>query len=217
MEKGAFVPFATSPAADGARVQTFVSLDGARDVGRLDALGQIPVIDRIQLRVALNYDQGDTDPAIAGQFDVLRERNAPIDLQLTGGWDNEGVNDVSAVFGEAMVGRTLQSDIYAFGGARFDVGTDGEEAGMRLTAAAVRPMRYGLVAGIDSKLDVDLTQDDDEPATESTWALQIGPVIGYANDLVAVTASVGFATNQPRDEEDTNVGAYAGAGFGIAL
>jgi hypothetical protein len=217
LRKGAYVPFTVSPSADGARAQTFASYDSARNAARLDASGQIPVIERLQLRVGLGYDQGDSDPGLAAQFDVLRERSAPIDLQLSAGWEDEGVNDVSAAFAEATLGRSLPSDIYAFGGARFDLGTDGEEVGMRVTAAAVRPMGFGLVAGIDSKLDIVLEEGADEPPDESAWAFHVGPLVGYSNDLVALTASVGLATDEARADGDTEVGVYAGAGLGIAL
>lgn len=217
LRKGAYVPFANSPAADGALVETFTYYDSAADRVSLDASAQVPLVNRVQLRAALDYHDRSTAPAISGQFDVLDEQASSIDLRAAAGWDQQGVNGVSAVFGQAAVGRTFASNIYGFGSARLDVGTGGDEVGMRLTAAAVRPLGNSLIGGIDSKLDVDLAQDAEEPANESTWSLHVGPVIGYSNELVAITASVGLATDEPRATGDTSVGAYAGAGLGLAL
>lgn len=211
------MPFATTPAANGNRAGTFALYDSSLDRARFNANVQASLLPRVQLNVQLDYDEGDSDPGISGAFDVLSERSSALDLQVAAGWHEEGINNVAAVFGEVAAGRTVGASTYVFGSGRVDFGTSGEESGLRLGAAAVRPLGSGVTAGFDSRIDVDLAQDEDEPMGESGWALTAGPVIGYANKLVAVTASAGIAASDPRTDESSEVGGYAGAGLGVAF
>lgn len=216
LAKGGFSPLATTPAADGSRAWTFGSFDSAKDLARVDATVQVQILPMLQIVAGLDYDEETSDPTISAQVDVLRESSSSLDLQVAAGWDDEGINNTSAVFGEVAAGRTF-GNTYVYGSSRVDIGTDGDEAGLRLGAAAVRPVADNIVVGADSRVDVDLARDSSEPMGESGWALQVGPVVGYAQDLLAVTASVGLAANEPRETGDATVGAYAGAGFGIAF
>ncbi|HEU0035244.1 MAG TPA: hypothetical protein VFQ53_31680 [Kofleriaceae bacterium] len=214
-ETGAFLPFSDTPATKASRVKTIGVYDGARDSTAVEGDVQAKLSEKFQLDAVLTYEDGEVDPAIAAQLSLTDEDKQGVDLQLAAGWDRAGANQVPAVFAQLSAGRTL-AGTYLLGTARFDLGTEQSERGGILDAAAIRSIASAFYAGVDSRLELDLERDAMEPASESTWALHVGPVATYAADHFTITASVGLAADKPRDDA-REVGAFVAIGAGAAL
>jgi len=211
VQQGGFLPFTQSP-ANVSLVRSFGDYDSARRSTVVQSDVQAKLSEKFQAQADLTYESGSVVPALAMQVSLFDEDKQVIDLQLGGGWTHSGFNQVDAGFLALASGATVRGT-YLTSMARFELGQDAERAGV-FGAAAIHEVRTHVFAGVDSKLGVDLERDASEPAHESSWDLQAGPLATFTSGKVQLTASAGFAAQRERTASASDVGVYGGAGVG---
>lgn len=213
---GMFAPFGESPAGNASTVKVIGQYDTARNrsVVALTPVAQLNTWFRIQASLA--YEDAALERSFSVQFGLLEEDQDGFDVQLGGGWDSAGINDVDAAFVTAAAGTQLLG-AYVSTRARFDIGTaTTDERGLQLGLTTSRAIAGNLFAGVDTQLDLDLERNADEPTDESTWRLTSGPHVTYAIKHYAIIGSVGLAADQPR-MTSRQVGMFGAVGVGAAF
>lgn len=189
---GALLPLSNSPANPASTVRLWGGYDAASAQSLLTLDAQALLTSWLQLQASSTYEDGEAHSRGMVQLGLLQDVEHGIDLQVAAGFAEQGVNEVPAVLGELSVGHEI-GESYVTGGARFELGTEQDERGLVLDAAAMHTLSRSLYAGVDSELSLDLERDGDEPMDEATWALQAGPVVTYAANRFAATAGGGVS------------------------
>lgn len=189
---GALLPLTSSPANPASDVRLWGGHDAASNQSELTLDAQALLTSWLQLQAAATYEDGEVHSRGMVQLGLLQDDDQGLDLQVAAGYAEQGINEVPAALLELSVGHEM-GDNYVAGGARFELGTEQDERGLVLNAAMMHTLSRSLYAGIDSELDLDLERDSDEPMDEATWALQAGPVVTYAANRFAATASGGVS------------------------
>lgn len=213
---GSFLPLSISPATPASDVRTFGTYDGARKRAVVSVDTMAMFASWFQLQAGARYEQGDGNvrSRVLAQLGLLEDDKQGLDLQLGLGWQERGINDVMAGRALLAIGHEL-AHTYVMGSATFDLG-ERNERGLALNAAAIHAVRQDLYVGVDSRVQLDLERDADEPMNESTWDLQAGPVVTYAVRSYTVTASTGVATAKPR-MASLETGMFGTIGLGAAF
>ena len=71
--------------------------------------------------------------------------------------------------------------------------------------------------GVDSRLQIDLERDADEPAGETDWEWRSGGVATYTWDRFVLMGGAGVSALRLRGAGPTTVGPVITAGFGTAF
>lgn len=213
---GMFAPFGSSAASNASTVTMFGHYDTARKRSSVALTPVAQLTTWLQLQGTLSYEDEELQRSFAIALGLLEEDDDGFDLQLGGGWDSAGVNDVDAAFATLAAGRELVGT-YVTGRVRYDIGTaTTDERGLQLGLTTARPISMNLFAGIDTQLELDLERDAEEPMTESSYRLTTGPHVSYAVSRYVITGSVGLAVDKPR-MESRDLGVFGAVGVGAAF
>ncbi len=189
---GALLPLTSSPANPASAVRFWGGHDAASNTSQLTLDAQALLTSWLDLQAAATYEDGEVHSRALVQLGLLQDDDHGLDLQVAAGYAEQGINEVPAALFELSAGHEI-GDSYVAGAARFELGTEQDERGLVLDAAMMHTLSRSLYAGVDSELDLDLERDSDEPMDEATWALQAGPVVTYAANRFAATASGGVS------------------------
>jgi hypothetical protein len=215
-DTAAFLPFTDAADTNTHVVKTFGVYDGARGGAALDTTVEAKLTPKVQLQVQLEIEDGEASPSLEGQYDLLEERHAGLDLQASVGVDATGFNEVPAVFAKLTAGGHV-SGTYLVGASRFELGTQRNERAAVLGFAGIRDLGGHVYLGFDSRLRVDLEKDMSEPEGEASWDLVSGPLATYAFGRYAVSAAMGLAAREARAAMTSDVGAFASLGVGAVF
>jgi hypothetical protein len=218
--QAAFLPWTASAAVEGRRGLAYgaVGWDGGRKDVMTSIAAEVSLAGRLALRAgaASTGPAGDFDPTITLQLDVLRQRDAAVDLAIVSGYEASGFNTVPAWIGRVALGRS-------FGAARVvaDLGysaglADGERAGSASFGMLVHVTPHGY-AGLDARFAIDLERDADEPIGEPDWQLVAGPVASYVIGSYVVTATAGVSSLKYRLVPGEHTGEMGMFGLGRAF
>jgi hypothetical protein len=83
--------------------------------------------------------------------------------------------------------------------------------------AALYPISDAAHIGLDSRFQIDLERDDDEPSGETDWESRIGVVASYAWNRIVFTGNAGVTALRLRTGAPATAGPSVMAGFGTAF
>lgn len=133
------------------------------------------------------------------------EHDAGLDLAAVLSYQNEGFNLRPAVVPMLVVGTHLGS-VVVLANLLYGHGLADDERFGAARLALLQPLTEQLHVGVDSKVELDLELDDDEPEGEPQIILQAGPAATWALGNVAVSAQGGVSLVQLRFEEPNTGG-----------
>lgn len=210
---GMFLPFTASPSETTHTAKTFGEYDGARDSASLTTSVQARLSEKLQLQGEIVLDDG---AAIGALYDLLDHRRDGFGLQVAGGIDANGFNQVPALYARGVVGAFYR-ETFVMGLVGFELGTERSEAASTFGVAGMRDIGGQLYMGFDSHLTFDLERDDMEPEGEASWEIQAGPLVSYPIGRFAVTAGFGMSAREARNAMTSDVGAYGSLGAGAVF
>ena len=216
VKTAAFLPFTDSPGPETHTAKTFGTYDGARDGASLTTAVEAKLSEKFQLAGEIEFEDGETEPAIEAQYDLLDRKNDGFDLQVGGGVEASGFNEVPAVFARSMIGGFYR-DTYLVGLVGFELGTERGEAASHFGVAGMRDLGGNVYMGFDSHMAFDLERDEMEPEGEASWAIQAGPLVSVPLGRFALTAAFGMSAREERDAMTSDLGAYGSLGAGAVF
>lgn len=216
LKTGSFLPFSDTPSNETHSAKTFGTYDGARGGASLTTVVEAKLSEKFQLEGEVELDDGETQPSIEGQVDLLVRKSDGFDLQVAGGLDANGFNEVPALFTKGTIGAFYR-DTYLIGLVGFELGTERGEAASHFGIAGLRDLGDNLYMGFDSRLSFDLERDDMEPEGEASWQIQAGPLVSYPIGRFAVTAGFGMSAREERNAMTSDLGAYGSLGAGAVF
>lgn len=217
---GAFLPSALSASSEGRKGLVSLSggYDNARDGGIYDTTAEANIIGPLTLSAGASYDGPGTDaaPHFELRVDALKQRKHGVDLAISGGYSDVGFNTVPAVVTKIAIGRSI-GPAYLLGNLGYQRGLEeGEHAG-ELRVAALYPITESMHIGLDSRFQIDLERDDDEPSGETDWESRTGVVAGYAWNRLLFSATAGVTSLRLRDGTPTQTGPTVTGGVGVTF
>ena len=217
---GAFLPSILSANNQGRSGLASVTggWDGARNGGVYDATAEAALIGPVSLLAGARYDGPGTNvsPHFELRVDALSQAKHGIDLAVAAGYSDVGFNTVPTAILKLAVGRNVGAT-YVLANAMFEPGLeDGERAG-ELRLAALYPVTHALQVGLDSRFQIDLERDDDEPVGETDWASRSGLVASYAWQRVVMMSSAGMSAFKLRAGGPTQMGPELTVGVGTVF
>lgn len=216
VKTGSFLPFTDSPANETHTAKTFGTYDGARGGASLTTAVEAKLSEKFQLEGEIDFDDGETQPSIEAQYDLLDRKSDGFDLQVSGGIDANGFNEVPALFVRSTLGGFVR-ETYLVGAVGFELGTERGEAASSFDLAGLRDLGGNLYMGFDSGMSFDLERDNMEPEGEASWQIQAGPLVSYPIGRFAVTAGFGMSAREQRDAMTSDLGAYGSVGAGAVF
>jgi hypothetical protein len=161
-------------------------------------------------------DDAGGQPSIGVAYGVLDHKRDGFDLQIAGGIDGNGFNQVPSLFAHGIVGAFYR-ETFVIGLVGFELGTERNEAASTFGLAGMRDIGGQLYLGFDSRLTFDLERDDMEPEGEASWEIQAGPLVSYPIGRYAVTAGFGMSAREERNAMTSDLGAYGSLGAGAVF
>lgn len=219
-EAGAFLPSALSPRSEGRRglVTVMAGWDQARGGGIYDAAAEAELLGPVSLLAGATYDGPGTSasPHLELRLDALTQARHGLDVAVAAGYAGAGLNTVPAAVLKVAIGRNVGAS-YLLANVVYDHGLeDGERSG-ELRLAALYPVTRATYLGIDSRLQLDLEHDNDEPAGETDWESRSGLVASYAWNRFVFTGEAGISALRLRSGGPTAAGPVVTAGFGTVF
>jgi hypothetical protein len=220
VETGAFLPSALSSSSDGRSglATVTVGYDQARGGGTYDTAAEARVVGPVSLLAgATHYVPGTgASPRFELRLDTLDRRKHGVDMAVAVGYSGAGFNTVPATVMTVAAGRNV-GPAYVLTNVLYGHGMeDGERYG-EVRLAALYALTGAAHVGFDSRFQIDLERDDDEPAGETEWESRSGLVANYAWDRFVLTSGAGISALRFRTGEPTSVGAVITAGFGTVF
>jgi hypothetical protein len=216
VKTGSFLPFTDTPATETHTAKTFGTYDGARGGASLMTSVEAKLSEKFQVAGEIEFDDGETQPSIEAQYDLLDRKSDGFDLQVAGGVDANGFNEVPALFTRGTIGGFYR-ETYLVGAVGFELGTERGEAASSFGLAGMRDLGGNLYMGFDSRMSFDLERDDMEPEGESSWEIQAGPLVSVPAGRFALTAAFGMSAREERDAMTSDLGAYGSIGAGAVF
>ena len=216
VKTGSFLPFTDSPATETHTAKTFGTYDGARGGASLMTAVEAKLSEKFQLEGEIDFDDGETQPSVEAQYDLLDRKSDGFDLQVGGGVDGNGFNEVPALFARGTIGGFYR-DTYLVGMVGFELGTERGEAASSFGLAGLRDLGDNLYMGFDSRMSFDLERDDMEPEGEASWEIQAGPLVSFPVGRFALTAAFGMSAREERAAMTSDLGAYGSLGAGAVF
>jgi hypothetical protein len=217
-DAGDFLPYSQSPAVSSSFASVLSGYDTARGGAVVTSTLQARLHEHVYLILSGTYTgPGDTtlEPSVVGEAILLDETPDGVGLAVQAGWERNGFNDVPAVIGRVAVGKHF-GDTYVIGGAEMGFGTVDNERYLELTLGGLRELLPDLCAGFDTRGHVDL-QHDTDPAGETSWDVQAGPVVTYGAGPVAFTATAGVSALRLHHAPTAEAGAITLLGAGTVF
>ncbi|HEY0478782.1 MAG TPA: hypothetical protein VGD37_14790, partial [Kofleriaceae bacterium] len=148
--------------------------------------------------------------------DALTQATYGLDAAVAAGYSDAGFNTVPAAVLKIAIGRNVGAS-YLLANLVYEHGLQqGERAG-ELRLAALYPVARAAHVGIDSRLQIDLERDGDEPAGETDWEWRSGLVASYAWNRIVFTGGGGISALRLRGGGPTAIGPVITAGFGTVF
>lgn len=216
VKTGTFLPFTDTPATEAHSAQTFGTYDGARDGASLTTAVEAKLSEKVQIIGEIDFDDGEARPSIGAQYGLLDRDTDGFDLQVAGGVESTGFNQVPALFARGSVGAFYR-ETYLVGMVGFELGTERGEAASTFGLAGLRDLGGSLYMGFDSRMSFDLERDQMEPEGEAGWEIQAGPLVSYPVGRFAMTAGFGMSAREPRNTMTSELGAYGAVGAGAVF
>ena len=219
-EAGAFLISALSPRSDGRRglVTAAIGWDRARSGSMYDTTVEANLLGPVSLTAGALHDGPGTSASAHFELrlDALHQATQGLDLAIAAGYTDAGLNTVPAAVLRVAVGRNVGAS-YLLANVVYDQGLqDGERSG-ELRLAALYPVARAAHVGIDSRLQMDLERDNDEPSGEVDWEWRSGLVASYAWDRFVITGGGGVSALRLRSGGPTEVGPVVTAGIGTVF
>lgn len=220
VEAGAFLSSALSPRNEGRRglVTVMVGWDHARPGGVYDTAAEAQLVGPVSLLAGAIYDGSATSasPRFELRLDTLEQARHGLDAAVAIGYADAGFNTVPTAVLKVAIGRNVGAS-YLLANVDYDHGLQEGERSGELRLAALYPVTRATHVGIDSRFQIDLERDDDEPAGESDWEWRSGLVASYAWNRIVFTGGGGISALRLRGGAPTAVGPVLTAGFGAAF
>ena len=219
-QTAAFLPSALAATSEGRRglASVMTGWDQARRGRIYDTSAEAQLSGPVSVSAGARYDGPGTvaSPHVELRLDALRQAAHGLDLAVAAGYVDAGFNTVPAAVFTLAAGRRVGRS-YLLGNVAYGQGLqDGERSG-ELRLAALRSITGAVQVGIDTRLQIDLERDHDEPAGETDWESRTGLVASYAWDRFVVMSSAGVAALRLRAAGPTAVGPVITAGFGTVF
>lgn len=219
-EAGAFLISALSPRSEGRRGLVTVSggWDRARDGAIYDTTIEANLLGPLSLSAGALHDGPGTSASTHFELrlDALHQARHGLDLAIAGGYTDAGLNTVPAAVLRLAVGRNVGAS-YLLANVVYDHGLEEGERSGELRLAALYPVARAVHIGIDSRLQIDLERDSDEPSGEVDWDWRSGLVASYAWNQFVFTGGGGISALRLRSGGPTAVGPVVTAGLGTVF
>lgn len=216
-EAGAFLASALSPRSEGRRglATIMAGWDGARSGAIYDTGAEARLLGPVSLRAGAVHDGPGTgaSPHIELRLDAFRQTTHGLDMAVAAGYSDVGFNTLPAAVLKVAVGRTVGTS-YLLGNAAYQHSLQEGDRSGELRLAALHPVSRLVHVGIDSRLQIDLERDDDEPAGEAEWEWRGGFVASHTWNQFVFTGGGGISALRLRSGGPTAVGPVFTAGFG---
>lgn len=217
---GAFLSSALSPHNDGRRglVTVMGGWDQARGGAFYDTAAEAQLVGPVSLLAGATY-QGPgttTSPHFELRLDATTQARHGLDLAVAVGYGGVGFNTVPAAVLKVAVGRSVGAS-YLLANAVYEHGLQAGERAGELRLAALYPVSSAAHVGLDSRFQIDLERDNDEPAGETDWEWRSGLVASYAWNRIVFTGGGGISALRLRSGAPVAVGPAVTAGFGTVF
>lgn len=216
VKTGTFLRFTDTPANEAHSAQTVGTYDGARDGASLMTAVEAKLSEKVQIQGWIEFDDGVAQPAIGAQYGLLSRDSDGFDLQVAGGVEAQGFNEVPALFARGSIGGFYR-ETYLVGMVGFELGTERGEAASNFGIAGLRDLGGDLYMGFDSRMSFDLERDNMEPEGEASWEIQAGPLVSHPLGRFALTAGFGMSAREERSAMTSDLGAYGSLGAGAVF
>lgn len=218
--QGAFSPWSAPPAQHGVRASAWI-LGGYETAGQnpeVRSLAEAKIRGPFALRAGVNYDglAKATRPFVGGRADLLNEARDGLNLAAIAQLQPVGFNTVPELGLGIALGRRI-GRVLLFANAGYAQGLQAEERNASAGLAALVTLNEFERLGFDSKLQIDLERDGDEPAQEPDFRLVAGPLSTTTLGSISVSVGAGLSTWKYRLEPATHVGAIAYTGLGLGF
>jgi hypothetical protein len=219
-EQGAFLPWSHAAGHEHARgaAQLLGGFDSAARAAVFRAVADATVLGPLGVRAGVTYDGTETAarPFVGGRLDVLRERDDGFALSLHGRFQADGFNTVPEV-AAGVAGAKAVGDFTLLANAEYGHGLADEERNAAGGLALVQHSGKWVRVGADSRFQIDLERDTDEPEDEPDWRLQAGPLLLVTLGSFCVSAGGGLTALRYRLSSTDHLGAVAYAGLGAVF
>jgi hypothetical protein len=219
-EAGAFLPSALSARSEGRRglATVMAGWDGARDGAIYDVAAEASLVGPVSLRAGALHDGPGTDasPHVELRLDAIQQATHGLDMAVAAGYSDVGFNTLPAAVLRIAVGRTVGAS-YLLGNAAYQHSLEEGDRSGELRLAALHPVSRAAHVGIDSRFQIDLERDNDEPVGEAEWEWRGGFVASHTWNRFVLTGSGGVSALRLRTGGPTAVGPMFTAGFGTVF
>ena len=219
-EAGAFLFAALSPRTAGRRGLVMVTggWDEARGGGVYDIAAEARMLGPVSLLAGATYDGPGTRaaPHVELRLDALAQARHGLDLAIAAGYSDVGFNSVPTAELKLAIGRNVGAS-YLLANVVYQHGLEENERSGELRLAALYPVGHAVHVGVDSRFQIDLERDDDEPTGETDWEWRSGLVASYAWNRLVFTGGGGVSALRLRSGGPTAVGPVVTAGVGTVF
>jgi hypothetical protein len=219
-ETGAFLPSALSATSEGRRglAMGMGGWNQNRRGGMYDTTAEAQLQGPISLYGGVSYDGPDTDvsPHIELRVDALRQARHGVDLAVAAGYSGTGFNTVPAALLKVAVGRNLGAT-YLLANVIYEQGLEQGERSGELRLAALYPVTQSASVGLDSRFEIDLERDADEPEGETDWESRSGVVGNYVWNRIVFSGMAGLSSLKFRVGGPVETGAILSGGVGMVF
>ena len=220
VETGGFLASALSASSEGRKglVSVMGGWDRARNGGVYDTAAQAQILGPVSLLAGASYDGPGTvaSPHFELRLDALKQATHGLDMAVAAGYVDTGFNGVAAATFKLALGRNVGAT-YLLSNVVYGQGLqDGERFG-ELRLAALYPLGHAASIGLDSRFQIDLERDNNEPVGETDWESRTGVVGSYTWNGIVLMSSAGVSALRLRAGGPTAVGPVVTAGFGTVF
>ena len=220
VEQGAFLPLSTAAqhTARRASVKFLSGYDSASSSAQFRGEAEATLVGPLGLRVGASYDGvGQSGrPFIGGFVDVLDQQRYGINLALHGRFESNSFNAVPGVVAGFALSRRFEHTLLV-ANAEYGNGLQGNERNAAAGLAALQQVAEHFRLGVDSRFQIDLERDLDEPKDEPDWRVVGGPLLLANAGPFAASLGGGFSALRYRLADTTHQGVIAYAGLGAAF
>lgn len=218
--QGAFLPWSvqTNHANQRGTVQTTAGFDTATARALFRGEANASVVGVLGVRAGVSYDGmgPSAHPLVGGWLDALSQKHAGLDLSLHARFESDGFNMVPAVAGGVALARSF-GDLNLLMNAEYGHGVHDDERSGTVSFAAVERLSSHFGAGVDSRFQIDLERDSDEPENELDWRLLAGPLALASFGAFSISAGGGVSALRYRLSPVDHVGAALFGGLGAVF
>jgi hypothetical protein len=201
-----------------ANVKLLSGYDSATHSGLFRGEAEAKLAGPLGLRAGVSYDGvgNATRPHAGGYFDLLRQKDHGINLSWHGRFESQSFNQVPEVAAGFALSHDFNGSLLLLN-AEYGNSLQGNERNAAAGLALLQRLNDHFRLGIDSRFQIDLERDLDEPPGELDWRALGGPLLLANLGPVAATLGGGVSALHYRFAPTTEVGATAYAGLGAAF